>query len=176
MKRVVIADAGPLIALARLNHLDLLQRLFGAVTVTQWVVDEVLTGGEFADTALLRAVFAQPWLQTHKTQYMADIEWSAQCQDLVNLHQIDLGEATALVLALQTDAQGDSALVLMDDFRGRSASVHSGVALMGTAGLLVLAKQVGALGAVKPLLLELRKNGYFLSDGLIAAATALARE
>jgi predicted nucleic acid-binding protein len=176
MKRVVIADAGPLIALARLNRLDLLPRLFGTVTVTQWVVNEVLAGGKFEDTAMLQTAFAQPWLRIHEPHDMADSMWQTQCQDLVNLHQIDMGEATALVLALQTVAQGDSALVLMDDFRGRSAAAHGGVAHMGTAGLLVLAKKVGDVDAVKPLLLALRQSSYFLSDGLIAAATALAQE
>lgn len=176
MKRLVIADAGPLIALARLERLGLLQRLFGTILVTGWVADEVLAGGDFPDIAALRTALAQPWVQTVELQNLTNLDWQAQCRDLMNLHQIDMGEATALVLAQHMTTQGDAAMLLMDDFRGRSAAQHSGLALIGTTGLLLLGKQVGTIGAVKPCLLALRQQGYFLSDRLIAAALAQAGE
>jgi hypothetical protein len=68
------------------------------------------------------------------------------------------------------NAQGDAALLLMDDFRGRSAARHAGFALIGTTGLLLLAKHQGAVDAIKPSLLALRQQGYFLSDRRIASA------
>ena len=43
-RRVVIADAEPLIGLARIRRLDFLPGLLGTVSVTRWVVDEVLNG------------------------------------------------------------------------------------------------------------------------------------
>ena len=161
MKRHVIADAGPLIALARLERLDLLKRLFGTVLVTGWVADEGLT---------------QPWLQTVELQDLTNPDSQAQCRDLMNLHQIDMGEASAMVLAQHLASQGDAAMLLMDDFRGRSAAQHSGFSLIGTTGLLLLGKQVGAIVAVKPCLLALREHGYFLSDRLIASALEQAGE
>ncbi len=160
MKRHVIADAGPLIALARLERLDLLQRLFGTVFVTGWVADEVLTGGDFPV----------------ELQDLTNPDSQAQCRDLMNLHQIDMGEASAMVLAQHLASQGDAAMLLMDDFRGRSAAQHSGFSLIGTTGLLLLGKQVGAIVAVKPCLLALREHGYFLSDRLIASALEQAGE
>ena len=160
MKRHVIADAGPLIALARLERLDLLQRLFGTVLVTGWVADEVLTGGDFPV----------------ELQDLTNPDSQAQCRDLMNLHQIDMGEASAMVLAQHLASQGDAAMLLMDDFRGRSAAQHSGFSLIGTTGLLLLGKQVGAIVAVKPCLLALREHGYFLSDRLIASALEQAGE
>ena len=160
MKRHVIADAGPLIALARLERLDLLQRLFGTVLVTGWVADEVLAGGDFPVDL----------------QDLTNPDSQAQCRDLMNLHQIDMGEASAMVLAQHLASQGDAAMLLMDDFRGRSAAQHSGFSLIGTTGLLLLGKQVGAIVAVKPCLLALREHGYFLSDRLIASALEQAGE
>ncbi len=160
MKRHVIADAGPLIALARLERLDLLQRLFGTVLVTGWVADEVLAGGDFPV----------------ELQDLTNPDSQAQCRDLMNLHQIDMGEASAMVLAQHLASQGDAAVLLMDDFRGRSAAQHSGFSLIGTTGLLLLGKQVGAIVAVKPCLLALREHGYFLSDRLITSALEQAGE
>jgi predicted nucleic acid-binding protein len=65
---------------------------------------------------------------------------------------------------------------VMDDFRGRNAAQHAGIALIGTTGLLLLAKQTGAVDAVKPLLRALRQQGYFLSDRLIEVALTQAGE
>ena len=42
------------------------------------------------------------------------------------------------------------------------------VASIGTAGVLVLAKQKQLIPAVKPLLEQLAMTGYFLGDDLIA--------
>jgi len=44
MAAIVIADASPLIALARVNGLDWLQHLFTEVMLTDVVFAEVLTG------------------------------------------------------------------------------------------------------------------------------------
>ena len=103
-------------------------------------------------------------------------DWLTQCSYWMSLHQIDLSEASAMVLAQHSQAQGDSALLAMDDFRGRYSAQYAGMAMVGTTGLLLLAKQAGLVNSVKPLLLTLRQNGYFLSDRLIAAALRQAGE
>lgn len=176
MRRVVVADAGPLIGLARINQLALLARLFGTVVVTPWVAQEVLGGGVFPDKTALQHAFDQGWLQTADMAYTTPVLLQTQCCDLINLHQIDMGEATALVLAQHLHAQGTMALLLIDDHRGRQAALHSGIMTIGTAGLLVLAKKVGAVDAVKPLLLALRENGYFLAERLMSTVLEQADE
>ncbi len=166
---MVISDAGPLIALARINQLDLLPNLFGRICVTSLVADEVLSGSEFADTSTLVQAMNQPWLQTIS---LTDDQINA-CAYWVNLHQIDLGEASAMVLAQR---QSEMPLLIMDDFRGRQAALHAKLALIGTTGLLLLAKRIGAISEVKPLLLRLRQQGYFLSQRLIDHAVQQAGE
>ena len=170
MRRPVIADAGPLIALARIDKLDLLLQLFGQVTVTTQIAQELLDGGPFPDTPTLEIALSQPWLQTVDVGILLPDDWLDQCRDWMNLHQIDLGEASAMVLAQHSQAQGGSALLVIDDFRGRSAAQHTGMAIVGTTGLLLLAKQAGLVATAKPLLLALRQGGYFLSGRLIEAA------
>jgi predicted nucleic acid-binding protein len=63
-KRVVLADAGPLIALARIGHLQLLPGLFGEVSITQQVAAELIGGGSFPDSAELHKALAQARLKT----------------------------------------------------------------------------------------------------------------
>ncbi|MDD2882867.1 MAG: DUF3368 domain-containing protein [Rhodoferax sp.] len=172
MQRIVISDAGPLIALARIGQLELLPGLFGKVSVTELVVNEITLGGVFPDTASLLQALQQPWLETvPMTELLL-----AQCSDWVNLHQIDMGEASALVLARQSMAQGDEVLVIVDEARGRMAAAHAHIAVTGTAGLLVLAKNLGLLPAVQPLLLALQLQEYFLSERLLQAVLRQAGE
>ena len=176
MRRVVIADAGPLIGLARIDRLGLLQGLFGQITLTTQVAQELLTGGPFPDTQILRDALSLPWLQTVNLDDLLPGGGQDLCRDWMHLHQIDLGEASAMVLAQHLTAQGTGVLLVMDDFRGRNAAQHAAMALIGAAGLLLLAKRAGLIDAVKPSLLALRKNGYFLSDRLIEAALRQAGE
>jgi len=62
-QRVVIADAGPLIALARIEALYLLRQLFGRVCITTTVRDEILPAkAAFADADLLVRMLAEGWI------------------------------------------------------------------------------------------------------------------
>ncbi len=173
---MVIADASPLIGLAQIGHLGLLAKLFGSVTVTRTVADEVLKAGDFPDFAVLQAAFSESWLKTVDVATTDAEAWQKECRALLNLHQIDMGEASALVLARNLTAEGYAALLLIDDHRGRLAARHSQIDILGTAGMLVLAKQVGAIDSVRPLLLNLRHRGQFLSDRLIEATLAQVGE
>lgn len=173
MARIVIADAGPLIALARIGHIELLHTLFGSVSVTSIVADEVLHGGDFPEGSVLSQTIAQPWLQRVNVDDLTSLN---QAKSLMNLYQIDPGQASSMVLAQQARAQGDQALLVMDDLRGRSAAQHARLPVVGTTGVLLLAKRQGQVSHVKPLLLDLRQNGYFLSQRLIDSALQQAGE
>lgn len=177
---LVIADASPLIGLARVGHLGLLPALFGSVTVTRAVADEVLNGGQFPETPVLEDAFAQPWLQVEEeipTPSGADPSTSdAEVADLRSLYLIDEGEASSLCLALQRCSQGQSVLLLIDDHRGREAARHLALPMLGTAGLLLLARRQGLIEAVKPVVSGLREAGYHLSDRLVDAVLRQAGE
>ena len=59
---VVIADAGPLIGLARIEALHLLRQLFGRVCITTTVRDEILAAkAAFAGADLLVRMLAEGW-------------------------------------------------------------------------------------------------------------------
>lgn len=55
MIKVVVADSGPLIALGRLDLLDLLAHLFEEVQVAQAVLTECLARPELADARRIQA-------------------------------------------------------------------------------------------------------------------------
>lgn len=152
----VVVDAGPLIALALLDKLDLLRVLHGDVTVPAAVFAEVTGAGEERPGA--REVAAASFLRRVHLD---------QPPDPLLLLQLGRGEAEVIALAHRQGA----ALVLLDDLRARRVAAHAyGLQVRGTAGLLVAARRAGAVEAVRPLLEQIRADGYRLSDALVDRA------
>lgn len=160
MNRIVIADAGPLIAFARLHQLGLLPQLFDRVFVTNIVFAECAGREDFPESALVREAVSRKQLEL-----CAAPDFSAFAQ------KIDAGEASAIAVAIDYGCG-----VLMDDKAGRKMAANAGVPVIGTVGVLVLAKRKGLIPLVMPLLEELAASGYFLSEEIIAAALAASGE
>lgn len=159
--KVVIADAGPLIAFARLGQLELLTRVFAQVLVTEEVFAECTFRLDFAE--------AKPILEAAHNQVIKRCT-APQTHFELALH-VDAGEASAIAAAAEWGCG-----VLMDDKAGRRMAKNFGVASIGTVGVLVLARHKMLLPGIKPLLDQLTKSGYFLGDMLIASALASAGE
>lgn len=66
--------------------------------------------------------------------------------------------------------------VLMDDKLARRAAKLVGLKIVGTAGVLLKAKQIGRLSRVKPSLELLQSRGYRLSPVLMEEVLSLAGE
>ena len=81
------------------------------------------------------------------------------------------GETVAIILARSLEAR-----VLLDDGPARAAARELGVEVIGTGGVLIQAKQLGRLAAVKPLLFELQRNGYHLSEAVVREILARCGE
>ena len=84
----------------------------------------------------------------------------------VSRHALDPGESMVLALALSLGAAGDDVEVVLDERRGRRAARALGLGLVGTAGLLVVAKQEGRIERVAPLLDQLERVGMYLGVAL----------
>jgi predicted nucleic acid-binding protein len=179
LRHAVIADASPLIGLARTGRLGLLSRLLGPVQVTQVVVDEILGAGVFPETPRPRDAFESGDLVVARVPQPGDVDapaWVDTCANLMHLHQIDAGDASSLALAGRLAAQAWQTLPLIDDRRGREAAATPQIATIGAVGVLLLTRRAGRLESTEPALRELRNTGYFLSDRLVAAALAQAGE
>jgi predicted nucleic acid-binding protein len=145
MAKIVVADASPLIGLAAAGVFHVLRELFGTVTITRLVKDEITGHQRRPGAKELEAAMREGWIRVAP----APLEtW--------RLTGIDAGEASTIALA----AQHERALVLMDDALGRAQAAELGLELLDLGGLLLEAKRARLVRAVKPLLSRLARRGF----------------
>jgi len=84
---------------------------------------------------------------------------------------LDAGESAAIRLSLKL-----SASVLIDEKAGRKIATNLGLKVIGSAGVLLVAKKRGLIESVRSMLDAFTSNGYHFSDGLIRAVLIRAGE
>jgi predicted nucleic acid-binding protein len=153
---IAVSDAGPLIHLSWIGQLNVLQALFGEVVIPPSVEDEVF-GWRTDARGLpgLRAARAEGWLRVERTQ-------NENGGVLFGLG-LQRGETDAIALTEEFDAE----ILLSDDMAAREIARQRGLDVTGTLGVLVRARQRGLGAAVHPLAIELKRMGFWLSEGLI---------
>ena len=160
--KLIVADSSPLIAFARIGRLDILYSVAGQILLPDTVAREC-TGDSTKPgaIAILAAIKAQ-----HLTIH-ADPDASL----LGEIPNLDAGETAAIALAKTLKA-----VVLMDEKLGRVVAKLNHVPVVGSAGILLAAKNKGALERVAPILQAWKSAGYFLSDSLAAEVLRRAAE
>jgi len=161
---VVIADAGPLIGMARIDHLYLLQRLFKIITISPRVFEELRISSDRPGAKAVAEAVNCGWI---RIVALKRPEGSAILRLL-----IDAGEAESIQLALEQNAR----LLIIDDRKGRRAAKSRGIQVIGTGGILISAKKAGFLSRVSPIIDELASTGYRLSPQLCKRILELADE
>ena len=151
---LLIADSGPLIALARLDLLDLPARYFESVLVPSTVWEEVMRKpGVDEAPRLLSAIDAR---------LMRVVADPATIPESLLRTAIDAGERRAIALGIELKAS-----LLMDDRRARLVAVELGRPVIGTLGLLLRAREDRLFSALRPLVERSQATGYYLPSELV---------
>jgi len=148
---LVVSNSSVIIAFARACRLDLLDRLFRKVVVPEAVWEEVTVEGKPGREKILKAGFIHV-RKAGNRRLVAFLE-----------EFVDRGEAEAIVLALELNAD----LLLVDDRDARSLAKKLGLQVMGTLGVLALAKYRGLIQEVKPIIDELVETGFWISRRIL---------
>jgi len=154
--QLIVADAGPLIAFARLDLLALLPEMFGTLLVPEVVLNECLHIPTRQDAKVILQARDTGLLEIRRDQLAAVGG---------NPPALGAGELVAIRLA-----QSLNCLVLMDDKLARRVAASVGLRVIGTAGVLVKAKQQAKISAVVPLLHILQTSGYHLAADILQLA------
>ena len=147
---IVVSDTSTITNLYQVDRLDLLRSLYGMIIIPPAVRRELyrIEGQE-------EVIEKLGWIQT---EYPKN-------QSLITelLEELDLGESEAIALAIELKAD----YLIIDEYKGRAIADKKGVKIVGLLGVLIAAKRIGHLQAVKPLIDKIQINGFRLNRSLI---------
>ena len=142
MDKIIISDTSCLIALSKIEKLDLLKDLYQEIIITNDVYQEF--GGSLPDWIIITEV--------KNKQKQKDIE-----------ERLDKGEASSIALALEID----NATLIIDEIKRRKIAQSFNIEIIGTIGIILLADKKGLISDVTSTILRLVNKGFRLSDELI---------
>ena len=153
---MVIGDSSALVALAVVNQLELLEKLYDSLYIPQAVFDEVTQIGK---------------PQSDKLRQFLQSKVKRVDLTLTQLG-LGLGELEAITLYKKLDAD----VLLIDDNRAKKYASLNGVKVIGSLGILIKAKEQGYIDKVKPLLDEIQKSEVYISKKLIERVLEICGE
>lgn len=150
MQKTIVSDTSCLILLYKIGEIELLQKVFGTIFITETVLIE----------------FRKPipnWIQIRNPKN--------------NLHValrgfLDDGEATSISLATEYK----ECLLIIDELKGRKIAKELEINFTGTLGVIITAKNNGIIESVKPILEKISNTDFRLSNKLIEKILFLANE
>jgi predicted nucleic acid-binding protein len=148
-----VVNASPVITLAKVKQLHLLEKLSGSLLLPTAVATEILAGGA-SDPA--RMFVASGWGQRATPSIIphAVIEWG-----------LGGGETAVLALAIERGP----AMVVLDDASARTAARTLNLPVIGTLGVIVQAKLREFIPSAADVIADLRAAGLFLDQEVVAA-------
>lgn len=157
----VICNTSPLQYLHQIGHLELLPSLVSRIIVPTAVADELAEGRRRGlDLPVPESL---PWV---------DLRDPSGEKVMRLVADLGPGETGVLLLALE---RVDPVVILDDALARRYAEVLK-IRLTGTLGILLDAKRRGLVSAVTPLLDDLQRLGFRLSDQTRRAVLRMADE
>jgi hypothetical protein len=135
--RIIVSNSTPLINFAAVNEINILKELFKQILIPKAVWEEVVTRGWPETSNLIKKA---DWIVEEP---ISDLRLSKTLD-----RELDKGEAEAIVLAIEVSAD----LILLDELEARNIADIQGLNYMGSIGCLALAKRMGIIGEIKPLL------------------------
>lgn len=139
----VVCNSSPLIGLEQIGQLNILHALFGTISVPPAVVQEIAP-----------SVALPEW-----------IEQKALVQSigpLIMKASLGQGESEAISLALEFNAR----LIILDDRPARRLAQLLSLSVVGTLGVLLMARQKNLIPAVKPCLEEPMRFDFRIAPAL----------
>ncbi len=142
MHSIVISDTSCLIIFNKIGQLDILRKVYDNVITTPEVAQEF--SENLPDWIIIKEVKDKKYQEFIETQ-------------------IDRGEASAIALAKEIE----NPLLLIDDLKARKLALKLNLKFTGTLGVITKAKQIGVIGAVRPIIDSLLLTDFRISENII---------
>lgn len=148
---LVIADSSCLILLAKIEELEILRSIYKRIFITKEIAGEF--GGDLPD-----------WIEVRQVE-------NKTLQSLFE-DTLDLGEASALTLAFETQ----DCTVILDDLKARKTAAKLNVKVTGTVGVIVKAKTENKIPSAKAIFEKILETDFRISDRILKEAIKAAGE
>ena len=153
MANIVIADASPPIALAKIDCLSILKSLFSKVYVVESVINECFAKSDLSKQSIEKAVNDQCLIKCSPERPEGNLSKS-----------LGQGETDSIYFALNNVK---SALLILDDRLARRYALKNGLNIVGTVRVLVLAEKKGLIKSAESCVNEIIETGYRVSLDLL---------
>lgn len=159
---IIVSDASPLIGLSQIGGLRLLNQLFKKIVIPPMVAFECTEHSHKPGAKIIQKAIDKSEITVYQDSFETVKNLSAL---------LGPGEIEAISLAKKL-----SAPLLIDERLGRNAADQLKIAVIGTCGLLLLAKQQKIIPDIKSVMNQLINTGYRISQELEHAALKIAKE
>ena len=150
----IVSNFSPLIALARIQRLDLVPAVLQSILIPPAVAREI-----------------EPSIPVVPAWVSVKV-LSSQRAPLTSRGRLGDGEREAIALAMEIGADA----VLIDERAGRRVAEEAGLRVIGTLGLLLEAKRAGHVTTIRGELDKLLETSFFLSPQLYDQLLRMAGE
>lgn len=151
---IIVSNSGPLISLAKIDRFSLLNRLFKKIIIPEAVYTEVVEDGDRKPGQAETKEALGKWIEKMKVSDYLAVQ--------LLLPQLKRGETEAIVLAREIKCD----LILLDDKCARDIAEVSGLAVKGTVGILLIAKEMGMIKDLKIVIDQLMEKGFYLKEDI----------
>jgi len=161
---IVVSNTTPIIALAKINKLEILEYLFGRIYISEGVYKELISNKKFIFE--IEQITKSSFIITKEVKNRLAVEL------VQKMHGLNIGESESIILFKELG--GD--LLIMDEKKGRKVASSLDIKLTGTLGILLKAKQEGIIIELKPLLEKLIESNIRISHKLYKEILKSANE
>ncbi len=155
----LVINASPLIFLTKVGLIEVLPLIMDSLVIPKGVVSEI---EKYKDDA-------SKWTSKNKNTYVKKVE---AVPPLIAAWDLGLGESEVIAFALQNKDYSAA----IDDKAARNCAMSMKIPVIGTIGLIVLAKRKQHIDNIEPYLNNLISSGYRIDQGLFDYAIRLANK
>lgn len=154
-KLKIVCNSSPLINLTKVNQLDLLEKLYGKITIPKAVYRELVETG----IPRVGSLEVQKLIQNGIIQ----VE-EVTSKEMVTMLQTKLDEGESEVIAMALEQNAD--LVIIDENDAREFARLFNLKMTGFIGVLIKAKNLGFISDLKTLLDLAISKGFWINQKL----------
>jgi predicted nucleic acid-binding protein len=144
---LVISNSSPIMNLAIIGQLHLVQELFGKIIIPKEVWSELITEGKGKPGT--NEIEKVKWIKVEEVKNNSLVKTLTK--------DLDVGESAAIALAIEKKAD----LLLLDETDARNLAEFYNLAKTGVIGILMKAKKRSLIKEIKPMLDKLRIHAHF---------------